>query len=185
MAQPSWHLVGSSEDVEFLLSAFGGFHDGCLREIHVFTQTSVDSRLRMSCPGHLDTSARLIFQRQVSNPSAIELELNKVESIALSPTPDNADSIIYRASIELAEGQFRLRAWCVGLPLVAAPNSYLTSVETDPMVSITSRGLQWRDAATGWARNSGMARRRRMSPNPSIDRIASDLWPPAADRGKR
>jgi hypothetical protein len=142
-----WHAVNSIKDIESFLEAFGGFHDSCLREIHIFTQTWVDSSLRMSCPGQLDTSARLLFQRQSAEPSAIELELTEIESMALKPTPDNADSIIYRASIKLIEGRFTLQTWCVGLPLVAAPNSTLTSVEGDPVLSITSRGLQWRDAS--------------------------------------
>src|SRR5215212_4141203 len=51
--RPEWCNVETAADVERLLSTFGEFHDGCLREVHIWTETSVDDDLTMTCPGYL------------------------------------------------------------------------------------------------------------------------------------
>jgi hypothetical protein len=140
-----WSIVSSATEAQALLELFGHFHDSCLREIHLSAETSVDEKLGMDCPGNLDTRIRALFQRQDSPPSAIEIEFCRVSLLKVQPTPDNADSIIYRASLDLNEGQFRFNAWCVGLPLRAAPNSTLTSVAADPVIEILCEEIVWRD----------------------------------------
>jgi hypothetical protein len=141
----TWSIVSSAIEAQSLLDLFGHFHDSCLREIHLSTATSVNEQLGMDCAGHLDTQIRALFQRQVSLPSAIEIEFSKVSFFCMQPTPDNADSIIYRASLDIDDGQFRFSAWCVGLPLRAAPNSTLTAVPGDPAIEILCGEMLWRD----------------------------------------
>lgn len=105
----------------------------------------MDEQLVMDCPGNLDTRVRALFQRQISPPSAIEIEFSRVTPLKVQPTPDNADSIIYRASLDLSKGQFRFNAWCVGLPLRAVPNSTLTAVAGDPVIEILCEEIMWRN----------------------------------------
>ena len=51
--------------------------------------------------------ARLLFQRQFRNPSAIELVFHQVVGLCVVPSPENYDSIIFDASLTLKDGVFR------------------------------------------------------------------------------
>ena len=125
----SWKQVKTASDVEDVLTRFGGFHDSCLREIHLWTEHYVADNLSMSCPGHLDTHARLLFQRQFRNPSAIELVFHQVVGLCVVPSPENYDSIIFDASLTLKDGVFR---WTDG---------------EDQGTWIAARELWWREAS--------------------------------------
>src|SRR5258706_13915877 len=98
-----WNHLASKTEVDNLLKVFGGFHGGCLREAHVWTEHWVASDLRMRCTGELDTRVRLLIQRQFSAPSAIELLFEQVTAFHLQPSPDNYDSIIFDATMLLEE----------------------------------------------------------------------------------
>ncbi len=102
----TWNTITSEADIEHLLGLFGEFHDSCLREAHLWTETYVAENLAMSCPGHLDTRVRLLIQRQAANPSAVEMLFEQVIGFHMAPTPDNYDSIIYGATLEVADGVF-------------------------------------------------------------------------------
>ena len=41
-----WREVASPEELDRLLDGFGGFHDSCLREVHVWTETWMEAQLR-------------------------------------------------------------------------------------------------------------------------------------------
>lgn len=97
----AWFEIKTQSDIDHLLERFGYFHDGCLREMHVWTGTSVNEHLTMTVPGHLDTNAKLFFQRQFNNPSAIELLFEGVTGIHITPSPENYDSIIRDAVVLL------------------------------------------------------------------------------------
>jgi len=59
----SWIPLLSQADLEQLIHSFGGFHDGCIREAHVWTESFVDSDMRTSVASDLDTRVRLLIQR--------------------------------------------------------------------------------------------------------------------------
>ncbi|EST12652.1 hypothetical protein [Sporolactobacillus laevolacticus] len=65
-----WKEIKDSKDIENILYLFGGFHDSCLKELYMWTESYVDENLSMRMPTELDTHARILFQRQVHNPSA-------------------------------------------------------------------------------------------------------------------
>src|SRR5436190_16294367 len=106
MHTPEWNAVASEADIERLLDVFGGFHDGCLREAHIWTETYIMGDLRMHCPGDLDTRVRILFQRQFHGPSAIEVLFEQVVAFHLQPSPENYDSIIYDAAMLLVNGLY-------------------------------------------------------------------------------
>ena len=81
----SWREVVSDDDIELLQSTFGGFHDGCLREIHLWSGDFVDAELATNFGG--GTTARVFFQRQWPNPPAIELLFGDLVGIQILPTP--------------------------------------------------------------------------------------------------
>ena len=102
----NWHELKEESDIKDLLERFDYFHDGCLREMHMWTGTYVDEDLSMTVPGGLDTNVKMLFQRQDSSPSAIELLFEGVTSIHIIPTPENQDSIILDAIILKRNGYF-------------------------------------------------------------------------------
>ena len=144
----TWKPIRSNAEARQFLELVGGFHDGCLRELRLATETWVGSSLSMSCPGHLDTSVRALLQRQDRNPSAVELSFESVEDVQVHPTPENADSIIAKAEITVADGRIEFVAWFLGLPLVSTPNSTAFARSGgESAIRLVARTLKWRDAS--------------------------------------
>jgi hypothetical protein len=73
------------------MRTFGDFHDGCLREAHIWTESFVDTEMRMSVASDLETRVRLLIQRQWRDPSAIELLFEEVTALHLRPSPQDYD----------------------------------------------------------------------------------------------
>lgn len=120
------------------MKLFGGFHDGCIREAHVWTQSFVNDGMSMSVAWDLDTRVRLLVQRQWKAPSAIELFFEKVVTFHLQPSPDNNDSIIFSATLLCRDDTFYwadLGGW--------APDS----PTRDDATWIAAKKLSWRDAS--------------------------------------
>src|ERR1043165_9900300 len=99
MSAITWNPIASQADIERLLNLFGGFHDGCLREAHVWTEQHVNTDLSMHFGANLDTRVRLLIQRQFKEPSAIELLFEQVTAFHLQPSPENYDSTIFDATM--------------------------------------------------------------------------------------
>lgn len=100
----NWNEITTQADADALLDLFGGFHDGCVREAHFWTDHYVAPDLGMSCPGNLDNRIRFLVQRQFRNPAAIELLFEEVTRFNLVPTPDNYDTIIEDATLLIRDG---------------------------------------------------------------------------------
>ncbi|MCU7804983.1 MAG: hypothetical protein KZQ96_17480 [Candidatus Thiodiazotropha sp. (ex Lucinoma borealis)] len=95
----AWRKITNEIDADELMDIFGGFHDACIREAHLYTEHYVNNDLSMNCPGNLDTSIRFVVQRQFKDPACIELLFEGVTRFNLVPTSDNYDSVIYEARI--------------------------------------------------------------------------------------
>ncbi len=102
MSNP-WIPVRDQSDIEHLMNRFGNFHDGCVREAHLWTDSWVAKNLAMNVPGGLDTRIRFRIQRQFRDPSVIEMMFEEVVIMHWVPTPDNCDSIILEASLLIRE----------------------------------------------------------------------------------
>jgi len=72
-------------------------------EIHVQTKHFVNDELQMNVVGNLDVSAKLLFQRQFRDPSAVELEFLELTRLVLAPTGENYDSIIEGAEFSITD----------------------------------------------------------------------------------
>ena len=138
MVAASWKPLTSQADCDALMKLFGGFHDGCIREAHVWTETSVDAALGMSCPSHLDTRIQLLIQRQWKAPSAIELLFEQVVTFHLQPSADNYDSIIFSAEMLCRDDTFY---WAdLGGWLPESPSS-------NDATWVAAKSVSWRDAS--------------------------------------
>jgi hypothetical protein len=142
-----WIPLSSSGAIADLLTEFGAFHDACLREVALATETYVDERRTMACPGHMDTSALLYFQRQSEDFPAIELRCTGVTQFRLRPTPDNCDSIIVDGTVTTDGEWLRLAVCFVGPPLRGPPNTFVEmprrSLE-DPDLEVIAQSMAWR-----------------------------------------
>jgi hypothetical protein len=133
-------------------SKFNGFHDACLREVAIATETYVDVDGAMSCPGHLDTSALLYLQSQSEALGAIELRCIGVSHFHLNPTPENCDSIISSGAVRRMNGAVSLALRFLGGPLTGPPNSGVwlpsrSGEEAD--VEIVAQAIEWRPVPGG------------------------------------
>ena len=142
-----WIPLSSSTAIADLLTNFGGFHDACLREVALATETYVDEKRAMACPGNLDTSALLYFQRQSQDFPAIELRCTGVTQFRLRPTPDNCDSIIVGGTVATEGERLRLAVSFAGAPLKGPPNTWVElphrSLE-DPDLEVVAQSMAWR-----------------------------------------
>jgi hypothetical protein len=147
-----WINLDSQSSIDKLLGEFGGFHDACLREISITTETYVGEDLGMACPGDLDTSALFFFQAQNRSLSAIEIKCDRVTSIHLTPTPEGCDSIIMGGEITTNGKIYRMALNFIGGPLTGPPNSSIfiknRSYE-EPDIEITAEAIAWRAVYDG------------------------------------
>lgn len=138
MLETSWKRVESQGDANWLMELVGGLHDGCLREVHIWSGNSVDSYFMMRCADYRETRARLLIQRPWKDPSAIELLFEQVVTFHLQPSSENGDSIIFSATLLRRDDTFYwadLGAW--------SPES-----ETrDAATWIAAKQLCWRDVS--------------------------------------
>jgi hypothetical protein len=99
-----WNEIKKQVDADDLMDFFGGFHDSCIREAHLWTAHYVNSNLSMSCAPSPDISIRMLIQRQFENPSAIELFFDFVTRFNLAAPPEKYDSIILGATLLVHNG---------------------------------------------------------------------------------
>jgi hypothetical protein len=102
----TWIEVTSQADLDRLMDTFGDFHDGCLKEMRLWTETFVQPNLSMTIGMGWDYHAHFLFQRQWNNPSAIEIGFDEIRSINIVPSPPNYDSSIFGATLILKDDIF-------------------------------------------------------------------------------
>ncbi|SHG82465.1 hypothetical protein [Ornithinibacillus halophilus] len=102
----TWNEINNKKDIDVFMETFGGFHDSCLKELHMSTDSFVGDELGMAVPLGLDTKVRILFQKQSRNPSAIELYFEEVTEMHIHPRGENQDSIIYDATLIQRDGLF-------------------------------------------------------------------------------
>ncbi|MGG3526895.1 hypothetical protein COM13_19110 [Bacillus pseudomycoides] len=133
----SWNTIKTKENIENLLHLFGGFHDSCLKESYLWTDSCVDENLAIGMSS--GTNVRILFQRQYENPSAIELLFEGVTKFHLTPPPENHDSIIFGASLLLQNNLFY---WADDIGW--QPNE-VTPYEVS---WISAKSVKWRDVSS-------------------------------------
>jgi hypothetical protein len=133
-----WIEIASQEDVDHLMEVFGGFHDSCLREVHVWTDHWVRPDLSMYYPSDLNTQIRILFQRQVQSHSAIEILFEKVTHFNLAPTPEHYYPIIFGARMAIEDG---IIYWANDEDW--SPESASINIHT----WISARQARWRDVS--------------------------------------
>lgn len=131
-----WHSLGSPVQINELMGVFGGFHDACVRELHVATGHYVDQDLTM----HADwkTTVHLLVQRQFAEPSAVELRFEEVVGLRLCPPAPNCDAVIIGAALFMREGIYYWADRDDWSPELSA---------VDESTWVSARKAYWRDAS--------------------------------------
>ncbi|WP_346929606.1 hypothetical protein [Clostridium sp.] len=101
----TWTEIRNQEDIDKLMYDFGGFHDGCLKELRYLSGEYVNKDLSMY-PLNSERNIYTIFQRQWKNPSVIEMVFEGVECMTLNPRNEDYDGIIYGAYMVIQDGRF-------------------------------------------------------------------------------
>jgi len=133
----TWQEIKTAEQASAFLKLFGHFHDGCIREAHLFTGHHVRSDLSMVVSGELDTSMKFLVQRQFKKPSCVELLFEQITRINIVPTDQNYDSIIYNSSISVEGGDI---TWII--EKVSTADRLEANVDT----WVRAKKLSWREA---------------------------------------
>lgn len=132
-----WIEIQGNEDIQRFLNMFGNFHDSCLKELLMWTDSYVEKDLSMGVGMGFDTKIRMLFQRQFNNPSAIELLFEGVTQFHLSPSPEYHDSIIFDASLLIQDGTFY---W-------ANAYNWKPNDHDEEVTWISSQRVKWRDVS--------------------------------------
>jgi hypothetical protein len=131
-----WNQINNKEDIKFLMNKFGGFHDSCLKELLLSTESFVDQNFAMA--PNPNTNVRVLLQRQNEDASAIELLFEEINKITIVPAPENCDSIILGATILYQDG---LYFW-------ANVDDWTPEENSDYVSWISAKSLKWRDVSS-------------------------------------
>ena len=94
----NWNIIKDQGDADSLMALFGGFHDGCLREAHLWTGHWVSKDLSMTCSDSLDNCIRILVHRQFKDPFAIELLFGEVARFNFVPSPKTTNLSFLKTS---------------------------------------------------------------------------------------
>ena len=100
-----WKEINSENDINDLLKTFGGFHDGVLREMHLWNDYYVGEDLSMNS-GDGMLNAKVLFQRQWEKPSTIEMLFLGVNNINIISTPLNYWYMIFDTTLVYKDGLY-------------------------------------------------------------------------------
>ncbi|WP_026881375.1 hypothetical protein [Clostridium akagii] len=131
----NWIEVKTKDDIKNLLDVFDFFHDGCLREIHLWNSYYIGSDLSMAA-GEGTLNAKVIFQRQSKNPSAIEVCFSEVQRMNIVATNPNYWYMILGASLFYKGGLYYWadeEQWNISEP------------SNSEIMWISAKGIKWRD----------------------------------------
>ena len=131
-----WKPIATQADAQALLEQVGGFHDGCLREAHVWTGHWVADDLSMAVDP--TTCVRLLIQRQFRPLSAIELLFEHVTRFNLVPAPEHYENIIREAALFVRGG---IVYWA------DSGHWQPDHPARDDQTWIAARAAKWRDAS--------------------------------------
>ena len=135
-----WQEIRTAAQAAAFMTRVNDFHDGCLREAHVWTGHWVGDDLAMAVDSGLDTHVRLLVQRQYRPLSAVELVFDEVTRFHVRPSLPDHDGIIYEATLHVAAGQVYWADQAGWTP---------EAEDRDDATWVAGRRLRWRDAS-GW-----------------------------------
>ena len=132
-----WNEVLQENDINKLMLEYGYFHDSCIKEIRYISGAFVNANLSM-VPFNNDGVLIVVFQRQYTNPTTIEIEFCGLNSLQLKSSKDGYTCEICGASLVLQKGLFY---W--------GDSSNIEDFQRYKGTWICSKKIRWRNADEG------------------------------------
>ena len=130
-----WEEIKTQEDAEKLLNKVGHFHDGCFRELHVWSGSYINDTAHYSALFGL--KAKVLIQCSKHHGiGAVELLFTDVQKINMVQIPEGSFPEISHATLKYEDGVFYWadeRDWDIKDP------------NNDEILWIAAKGLKWRD----------------------------------------
>jgi len=132
MDKSDWTLVETAQDIEILMVAFGGFHDGCIREMRLIDNGYVTPDFGV---GMVEAAKlRIVFQRQWDKPSAIELEFTRLFHLNVPGLPENYFPDISEAALFIRDDKIY---W-------AKTYDWKPETNDNSVAWVSAKSLRWR-----------------------------------------
>lgn len=96
-----WNEINSQNDLDIFMNMFGHFHDSCMKEFQYISGAFVCEDLSMY-PINNKRILKVIFQRQESNRSVIEMEFIGLRQLNIYPIDENYTCEIFAATMVLS-----------------------------------------------------------------------------------
>lgn len=102
----NWKILMTNGDVREFNAMFGNFHDSCLKEMSYATGGYVSTDLEMNVESL--PIARYLFQRQMKEPSVVELEFREILQMNIVPVGNDEGVDIIHTHLYFEDGIFFL-----------------------------------------------------------------------------
>jgi len=99
-----WNSIKTEQDIADLMVIYDNFHDSCIKEIQYVSGAFVNTDLSMHAINDC-RCLRIAFQRQSTNPFAIELEFSELVRFNLEPAGENYSCEILDVSMFFENNQ--------------------------------------------------------------------------------
>jgi len=98
-----WQQLNTPKAIDEFMMLYGHFHDSCIKEIKYISGMFVDENLSMN-PISSKKRLSVIFQRQFSNPTAVEIVFEGLIHLNLCPEEEGYTGEIFDAYMEIHDG---------------------------------------------------------------------------------
>lgn len=99
-----YKYLTNENDIENFMKLYGYFHDSCIKELKYESGMYVNSNLSMQ-PINDKRNLNIIFQRQFSTFSTIEMVFEGLVCLHLNPSSSDMDGIINSAYMCIKDGE--------------------------------------------------------------------------------
>ena len=103
-----WNEINNENDLKNFMDMIYEFHDSCMKELKYISGAYVNENLSMK-PINDKRVLNIIFQRQINNPSVIEMEFIGLIRLDLHPLDENYTCEIHDATMILKDNCIY---WC-------------------------------------------------------------------------
>lgn len=97
-----WNEITNQNDLDDFINLFDGFHDSCIKEFKYLSGAFVNENLSMH-PFNNERKFKIIFQRQVNNPSVVEMEFIGLLRLSIYTVDENYTCEILDATMILSD----------------------------------------------------------------------------------
>ena len=99
-----WEIIHTNGEILKFMESVCYFHDSCIKEISYISGAYVNEDLSIQ-PSNNKREVKVLFERQLSNPTSIEMIFEKVSKLNLAPIDERYDCVILDSFMEFVENK--------------------------------------------------------------------------------